>query len=107
MKTETRHLAAALYRLAHEIRTEEGCVTAAPGTVDDAALRLDDQTIAISYLKRVQADLVLALERQIANIEHWLETDIPATPEESRSIYEQMKSAVALAYEFKTASESA
>jgi hypothetical protein len=36
-------------------------------------------------------ELLAALQRQIANIEAWLETGIAADPEESRSIYEQMK----------------
>lgn len=52
MKTETRHLAAAMYRLAHEIRTEEGCVTESAKTVDAVALRLDEQTICIRVLRK-------------------------------------------------------
>lgn len=35
-----------------------------------------------------------AARRQVQNIEHWLETDEPASPEESRSIYEQLKGAL-------------
>lgn len=34
-----------------------------------------------------------ALDRQIKNIEHWLETGEAAGPEESRSIYEQLVAA--------------
>lgn len=39
-------------------------------------------------------NMLAALRRQLANIERWIETGIPATPEESKSIYEQMKAAV-------------
>lgn len=38
-----------------------------------------------------------ALQRQVANVERWLETGIPATEEESRSIVEQMQAAIAAA----------
>lgn len=34
-----------------------------------------------------------ALQRQIENIEHWLETGEAAGPEESKAIYEQLKTA--------------
>ncbi len=36
-----------------------------------------------------------ALTRQKLNIEHWLETGTPASPEESKSIYEQICAALA------------
>ena len=39
-------------------------------------------------------DLYEALERQRANIEHWLETGEPASTDESRSIYEQIVAAL-------------
>ena len=52
MKTETRHLSAAMYRLADEIRAEEGCVTESAETVESVALRLDEQTITIMVLKK-------------------------------------------------------
>ena len=38
--------------------------------------------------------LTAALERQRANIEHWLETGEPASSEESKSIYEQICAAL-------------
>ena len=40
-----------------------------------------------------------ALKRQTANIECWLTTGRPATPEEGRSIYEQLVAALARAEE--------
>lgn len=42
-------------------------------------------------------DLLAALKRQQANISHWLETGIPATPEESKSISGQIDAAIAKA----------
>ena len=41
--------------------------------------------------------MLAALQRQAANVDRWLETDIPATAEESRSIVEQMNTAIAAA----------
>lgn len=38
--------------------------------------------------------LLAALKRQVENVERWLETGIPSGPEESKSIYEEMKAAV-------------
>jgi len=35
-----------------------------------------------------------ALQRQVANVEQWLETGVPASAEESKSIYEQMVAAL-------------
>lgn len=43
--------------------------------------------------------MLAALRRQVANVERWLETGVPAGPEESREIYEQMKAAIAKAEE--------
>ena len=42
----------------------------------------------------VQA-LVAATRRQVENIERWLETGTPAGPEESKTIYDAMTSALA------------
>jgi hypothetical protein len=39
--------------------------------------------------------LLAACKRQVANIEKWLETGVPAWPEESESIYNQMVEAIA------------
>lgn len=35
-----------------------------------------------------------AASRQVANIERWQETGVPAGPEESKEIYEQLKAAL-------------
>lgn len=35
-----------------------------------------------------------AIERQVENIERWLETGVAASPEESKSIYDQLKTAL-------------
>lgn len=35
-----------------------------------------------------------AVTRQVANIERWQETGVPARPEESKEIYEQLKTAL-------------
>ena len=40
------------------------------------------------------ATLEAALKRQVDNVERWMETGVPADAEESRSIYEQMVSAL-------------
>jgi hypothetical protein len=42
-------------------------------------------------------ELLAACERQVANIERWLETGVPADAAESKSIYDQMKAAIAKA----------
>ena len=39
-------------------------------------------------------DLAAAVRRQVENIERWRETGIPASPEESKSIYEQLLAAL-------------
>lgn len=43
---------------------------------------------------RIQV-LEAAVRRQVENIERWLETGEPASAEESRSIYEQLRDAIA------------
>lgn len=48
--TETRTYSAMLYDLADEMRREEGCVTEFPEAVEEAAERLDEQTMAITVL---------------------------------------------------------
>lgn len=47
---ETRTYSAMLYDLAAEIRREKGCVTEFPEAVEEAAERLDEQTMAITVL---------------------------------------------------------
>jgi hypothetical protein len=62
-------------------------------------LSADDEGGANRNAKLIAAapDLLSACKRQIANIERWLETGAPASPEESKSIYDQMVAAVAKA----------
>lgn len=53
----------------------------------------DDLTIgdeAADEIERLRA----ALQRQVRNIEVWLATGLPAGPDESREIYEQMRAAL-------------
>ena len=61
MMMETREYSALLYALADEIRREEGCVTEAPERIQEAAYRLDCQTIEITVLKRQREKLLAAL----------------------------------------------
>ena len=65
MTTETKEYAAMLYALAAEMREEEGCVTESPELVEQAATRLDEQTVTINELRRQHGVVVDAL-RQIA-----------------------------------------
>lgn len=53
-------------------------------------------------LPEVQA-LVAATRRQVENVERWLETGTPAGPDESKTIYDAMTSALA---PFTTAKET-
>ena len=62
---ETKAYSAMLYALADEIRRDEGCVTESPKRVEDAAERLDEQTVMINELRRQRGELLNAL-RQIA-----------------------------------------
>lgn len=50
--TPTRELSGQLYRLASEMRREEGCTTMDPAIVEAAAMRLDEQTVQINDLQR-------------------------------------------------------
>lgn len=56
-----------------------------------------DLGTAPNPLTAAAPDMLAALERQADNIERWRKTGIPAGPEESRSIYEQIKSVIAKA----------
>lgn len=51
-------------------------------------------TIACQSADTPYQEMLAALRRQRLNIEHWLETGIPAGPEESKGIYEQIVAAV-------------
>lgn len=60
-----------------------------------------DEMRANARLVAAAPNMLAALERQIANIERWIETGVPADEEESKSIYNQMKSSVVAAKEGK------
>jgi len=57
---------------------------------EDAYVSLADFEAQAERIKRLEA----ACRRQVANIEHWLETGEPAGREESKSIYEQLNAAL-------------
>ena len=59
--TDTKTYAAMLYALADEMRREEGCVTESPELVEQAATRLDEQTVTINELRRQHGVLLAAL----------------------------------------------
>lgn len=54
----------------------------------------EDEALANARLIAAAPDLAEAVRRQVENIERWRETGIPATPEESKSIYEQLLAAL-------------
>ena len=54
----------------------------------------DEQAEFDARLIAAAPDLAAAVRRQVENIERWRETGIPATPEESKSIYEQLLAAL-------------
>ena len=58
---ETKVYSAMLYALADEMRREEGCVTESPELVEQAATRLDEQTVTINELRRQRGELLNAL----------------------------------------------
>lgn len=60
----------------------------------NALARAERAEEAFEIAKAHRDRLESAARRQIQNIEHWLETSEPASPEESRSIYEQLKAAL-------------
>lgn len=59
--TETKTYSSMLYDLADEMRREEGCVTESPELVEQAATRLDEQTVTINELRRQRCELLNAL----------------------------------------------
>ena len=67
-----------------------GMVTFATATLNTEARRCE----ANARLIAAAPDLAEAVRRQVENIERWRETGIPATPEESKSIYEQLLAAL-------------
>lgn len=60
---ETRAISHMLYALADEIRGEEGCVTESAENVEEAAERLDIQTITINVLQKQRDEIIAALEK--------------------------------------------
>ena len=59
--TATKTYSAMLYALADEMSREEGCVTESPELVEQAATRLDEQTVTINELRRQRGELLNAL----------------------------------------------
>ena len=60
-QTATKTYSAMLYALADEMSREEGCVTESPELVEQAATRLDEQTVTINELRRQRGELLNAL----------------------------------------------
>lgn len=54
-------------------------------------------TAANAWLTVAAPDMLAALQRQRDNIKRWLETGVPASPEESKSISDQIDAAIAKA----------
>ena len=67
--TETKAYSAMLYALAAEMRREEGCVTESPELVEQAATRLDEQTVTINELRRQHGVLMDALHLALPFVE--------------------------------------
>lgn len=67
--TETKAYSAMLYALADEMRREEGCVTESPELVEQAATRLDEQTVRINELRRQHGVLLDALHLALPFVE--------------------------------------
>lgn len=65
----TKTYAAMLYALAAEMRKEEGCVTESPELVEQAATRLDEQTVTINELRRQRGVLLDALHVALPFVE--------------------------------------
>ena len=66
---ETKNYSAMLYALADEMRREEGCVTESPEIVEQAATRLDEQTVTINELRRQHGVLLDALHLALPFVE--------------------------------------
>ena len=66
---ETKAYSAMLYALADEMRREEGCVTESPELVEQAATRLDEQTVTINELRRQHGVLMDALHLALPFVE--------------------------------------
>ena len=62
-------------------------------TLQAVAIEADRATKAESRARELEA----AVRRQIDNIDRWLLTDEPASPDESKSIYSQLKAALSAA----------
>ena len=66
---ETKAYSAMLYALADEMRREEGCVTESPELVEQAATRLDEQTVTINELRRQHGVLLDTLHLALPFVE--------------------------------------
>lgn len=58
---------------------------------------IKEQHEANARLVAAAPDLLEACKRQVANIEQWLETGVPASADESQQIYNALKAAIAKA----------
>ena len=57
----------------------------------------DECAKADAYLMAAAPKMLAVLQRQVENVDRWIEMGIPATAEESSSIVDQMKEAIAAA----------
>lgn len=65
----TREYSAMLYRLAEEVRQEDGCVTESAELIEEAAERLDTLTVTIHGMEIMLKNLQSEFNRAISKIE--------------------------------------
>jgi len=65
----TKQYSAMLYALAKEMRDEEGCVTESDELVEQAAERLDTQTVTINVLTKQRTELLQAFNQAMSKVE--------------------------------------
>lgn len=63
---------AMLYALADEMRQKEGCVTESPDLVEEAAERIDYQTVMIRGFEIQREELLAALEKCRKELSVWM-----------------------------------
>ena len=74
------------------------CIAVIPTPAwDGYGISNPEEANANARLIAAAPDLLEALKRQQANIRHWIETGVPATPEESKSISDQIDAAISKA----------
>jgi len=93
--SETKHTKGpwSQYGIAITANRKDVCWMGVPAQYPGDSARMCKNDKANAHLIAAAPDLLAACERQLANIERWLETGVPAGPEESKAIYEQMKKA--------------